>query len=82
MDKDEEEEIREVVVHEKGRSTVGVFFFRGFLGFSLHLTHTFRHLADLYPSALSHETAKGKDEQPSQWVDYQYHWAGASHHRA
>ena len=27
MDKDEEEEIREVVVHEKGRSTVGVFFF-------------------------------------------------------
>lgn len=28
MDKDEEEEIREVVVHEKGRSTVGVFFSR------------------------------------------------------
>ena len=79
MDKDEEEEVSEVVVHEKGRNTVG-FFFASFL--VSRCISPPPSLADLYPSALSHETTKGKDEQPPQWADYQYYWAGASHHRA
>ena len=70
-DKDEEEEINGMVVHEKGRNTVRYEFLS-----SSYLTPP---TLDLYPSTLSHdETAKGKDGA-SQWVDYQFHWAGAEH---